>query len=176
MEHYQAIAAQTDCPIILYNVPGRTACDLSVETALTLSKTDTIVAIKEASGSTLRTQEIIECCGDDLVVLSGEDGLTLELMRLGAKGVISVTANVAPHQMHEMCRHALEKDFDKAQEIDDSLQPLHQALFLEANPIPCKWALSQMGLSGPSLRQPLLPLVEGERASVTAVLEQLNLL
>lgn len=171
--HYQAIATHTDLPLILYNVPGRTACDLLPETALELSKIDNIVAIKEASGSVERTKQIIDYCGNALDVLSGEDSLSLELMKLGAKGVISVTANIAPKLMHQMCDFALNEQWQSAQEINKKLKPLHDVLFIESNPIPTKWAMSQMDLCNSTLRLPLLDLELSYHKNILEVLETL---
>lgn len=158
ISHYQAIASSCDLPLILYNVPGRTACDLLPETIATLAKIENIVGIKEASGSVSRTQTIIEYCGDAIDVFSGEDGLTLAIMKLGAKGVISVTANVVPKLMHQLCQMASQERWQDAEILDHKLQILHEALFVEANPIPCKWALSQMQLCSEVLREPLSAL------------------
>lgn len=173
--HYKAIAASTDLPLILYNVPGRTACDLSAETALELSKIDNIVAIKEASGSLERTKKIIAECGDSIDVFSGEDALSFELMQLGATGVISVTANVAPNLMHQMCKFALEGQWQQAKEINNILEPLHEVLFIESNPIPTKWAMAQMQLCNSTLRLPLLELEESHHLKVSQILEALKL-
>jgi 4-hydroxy-tetrahydrodipicolinate synthase len=172
--HYRAVAQNTKLPIILYNVPGRTACDLSIETAIALADVDNIIAIKEASGDVLRTQAIIENCGDKLMVYSGEDALTLDLMKLGAKGAISVTANIAPRLMHKLCQAALDADWPEAQEIDNRLQPLHEILFCESNPIACKWALSEMGYCTDVLRMPLLPLDEQFHHGVRQILATID--
>lgn len=160
IHHYQAIAKQTDLPIILYNVPGRTAVDLLPETVNVLSKIDNIVAIKEATGSLERTKQLIELCGDDLAVYSGEDGLNVELIKLGATGAISVTANVAPEKMHQVITFANDGQFKEAKKLDDMLMPLHKNLFIDANPIPAKWALSKLALCLATLRTPLMELEE----------------
>lgn len=158
LAHYQAIAAETSLPIILYNVPSRTACDLQLDTVVELSAIDNIVAIKEASGDLERCQAIIECAADDFAVLSGEDALTVDMMKLGAQGVISVTANIAPKLMHQLCSAALAGDFEQAYAINQQLSQLHDDLFIESNPIPCKWLLAQLGLCQPTLRLPLVML------------------
>ncbi|HSS65604.1 MAG TPA: 4-hydroxy-tetrahydrodipicolinate synthase [Gammaproteobacteria bacterium] len=158
--HYKAIAEAVDVPQILYNVPGRTACDMLPDTVARLAAIPNIVGIKEATGDLDRIKTLVERCGPDFEVYSGEDWLALKAILSGARGVISVTANVAPAQMHDMCTRALDGDADGAKRIDDSLQPLHKALFLESNPIPAKWAVSQLGLTGPGIRLPLTPLSE----------------
>lgn len=172
IEHYQSIAKQTDLPIILYNVPGRTAVDLLPGTVKILSSVDNIIAIKEASGSLERAQEIIALCGDNLNVISGEDALNLSLMRLGAVGSISVTANVAPKQMHQVFALASQGLFDEAQKIDETLQGLHKQLFIDANPIPAKWAMSQMSLCESTLRLPLCELEAKNHQVVKSAMEQ----
>lgn len=158
-EHFSAIAHAVPIPIILYNVPGRTACDLLPETVAHLASISNIIGIKEATGSIERTQEIIATCHDNFHVYSGEDYLTLELMKLGAKGVISVTANVAPEQMYTLCV-AANTNMEVAELINNGLMPLHKNLFIESNPIPVKWALNQMDRIGPTIRLPLTPLSE----------------
>ena len=158
--HYKAIAEAVDIPQILYNVPGRTACDMLPETVARLAEIPNIIGIKEATGDLDRIKALLDQCGPEFEVYSGEDWLALKTILAGGRGVISVTANVAPAQMHDMCMRALEGDADGAGRIDDSLQPLHKALFLESNPIPAKWAVSQLGLVGPGIRLPLTPLSE----------------
>lgn len=156
--HYKAIAQAVDLPQILYNVPGRTACDMLPDAVVELSKVSNIVGIKEATGDIDRIHELVERCGSSFDVISGEDWMALDTILAGAAGVISVTANVAPAAMHRMCALALSGDADGARAVDDTLQPLHKALFLESNPIPTKWALEQMGMIGPGIRLPLTPL------------------
>ncbi len=158
--HYKAIAEAVDVPQILYNVPGRTACDMLPETVARLAEIPNIIGIKEATGDLDRIKALLDQCGSEFEVYSGEDWLALKTILTGGRGVISVTANVAPAQMHDMCMRALEGDADGARRIDDSLQPLHKALFLESNPIPAKWAVSQLGLMEPGIRLPLTPLSE----------------
>ncbi len=158
--HYRAIAEAVDIPQILYNVPGRTACDMLPETVARLAEIPNIIGIKEATGDLDRIKTLVGQCGPEFEIFSGEDWLAMKTILAGGRGVISVTANVAPAQMHDMCMRALDGDADGARRIDDSLQPLHKALFLESNPIPAKWAVSQLGLMGPGIRLPLTPLSE----------------
>ncbi len=157
-EHYKTVAEQTELPIILYNVPGRTGCDMSAETVEKLAKINRIIGIKEATGKVDRAKDIIERCGKSFAVYSGDDETALDLMLAGAKGVISVTANVAPLLMHQMCDAALTGNKELAQKINAELMPLHKKLFLESNPIPAKWALKTMGKIKNGIRLPLLPL------------------
>jgi 4-hydroxy-tetrahydrodipicolinate synthase len=157
-QHYKTIAESVPLPQILYNVPGRTACDLLPETVQRLAPISNIVGIKEATGDLERGKQILETCGDQLDLYSGDDATAMELILLGAKGDISVTANVAPMAMHAMCAAALAGDRARAEEIDRPLRALHQDLFIESSPIPVKWALHEMGLIPPGLRLPLTPL------------------
>ncbi|MCW5583010.1 MAG: 4-hydroxy-tetrahydrodipicolinate synthase, partial [Gammaproteobacteria bacterium] len=157
-QHYKTIADNIGLPIILYNVPARTACDLLPETVEQLSKINGIIGIKEATGKIERTQEIIQRCNSHFTVYSGDDATTLALMLNGAKGVISVTANVAPLKMHEMCEAVLHGNRLLAEKINHELMLLHQRLFIESNPIPTKWALNMMGKIPAGIRLPLLPL------------------
>ena len=158
--HYRAIGERVDVPLILYNVPGRTACDMLPETVERLAALPNVVGIKEASGDIGRIHELLARCGGDFLVLSGEDYLSLDTMLAGGHGVISVTANVVPAAMHEMCRLALGGERAAARAVDARLRDLHAALFLESNPIPVKWALADMGLIPPGIRLPLTPLSE----------------
>jgi 4-hydroxy-tetrahydrodipicolinate synthase len=158
-QHYKTIAETVNMPIILYNVPGRTSCDMLAETVERLSKIKNIIGIKEATGKLDRSQDIYQRCGKSFVILSGDDLTALDLMQHGgAQGVISVTANVAPAQMSQMCDAALRGDFKSAEQINSALVLLHKRLFLEANPIPVKWALQAMGKIKEGIRLPLLPL------------------
>ncbi len=157
-QHYRAVAAAVPVPQILYNVPGRTACDLLPETVARLASISNIVGIKEATGKLDRGRRILEVCGDQLDLYSGDDATAMELILLGAKGDISVTANVAPRAMHDMCAAALAGDRARAERIDQTLRGLHRDLFIESSPIPVKWALHEMGLIPPGLRLPLTPL------------------
>ncbi len=153
--HHKMIAEAVDIPQILYNVPGRTAVDMLPETIERLSRISNIVGVKEATGDVSRITDIIDRCGPDFDVYSGDDATAMEAILSGAKGDISVTANVAPAQMHEMCTAALNGERDKASAINENLMGLHENLFLEANPIPVKWALSEMGLMPTGIRLPL---------------------
>jgi 4-hydroxy-tetrahydrodipicolinate synthase len=156
--HYKYIAEHIDLPIIMYNVPSRTACDMLPETVEKLAKIKNIIGIKEATGKIERTTEIIERCGKKFEVYSGDDVTALDLMLHGAMGVISVTANVAPQKMHDMCVAALQGKKTLAEEINHDLMLLHKRLFIESNPIPTKWALHTMGKIKAGIRMPLLPL------------------
>jgi 4-hydroxy-tetrahydrodipicolinate synthase len=158
--HHKAIAEAVPVPQILYNVPGRTACDMQPETVARLADVPNIVGIKEATGDVERAREILRLCGDRVDVYSGEDATGVDVMLAGGKGVISVTSNVAPAEMRAMCDAALAGDAVRAREINDRLVPVHKALFLESNPIPVKWALMEMGLIGEGIRLPLTPLSE----------------
>ncbi len=170
-QHFKKIALAVDIPQILYNVPGRTACDLSLNTVTRLSELENIVAIKDATGSIPRGLELIQNVGDRLAVYSGEDAITLPLMLAGAAGTISVTANVAPALMSSMCAMALAGNEEGATAVDKMLALLHKNLFLEGNPVPVKWALHRMGLIGPHIRLPLVELDERFRLQVTEALE-----
>lgn len=165
-QHYKVLAESVSIPQILYNVPGRTACDLLPETVERLSSIANIIGIKDATGSVERAREIMARCGDRLDVYSGEDPATLEIMLAGGKGTISVTANVAPRLMHEMCAAALAGDREAATRLNDQLVPLHKALFVEPNPTAAKWAMHKMGFGSEGIRLPLLPLSEECRPEV----------
>ena len=169
--HFMAAADASQVPVILYNVPGRTAVDLLPGTVGRLARHPRIVSIKEATGLLSRVSEILTACPPEFTVLSGDDGTAVDLMGAGARGVISVTANVAPRRMREACQAALSGDLTKARAIDVSLQPLHKELFVEANPIPAKWALARMGLIGNAIR---LPLVELSAAHQDGVLRAMR--
>ncbi len=158
--HFKAVAEAVPIPQILYNVPGRTACDLLPETVERLAPIANIVGLKEATGNLDRARDILRRCGDKLDLYSGDDATALGCILLGAKGDISVTANVAPRQMHEMCRLAREGKEQEARAINDRLMGLHKNLFVESNPIPVKWALQEMGLIHGGIRLPLTPLAE----------------
>lgn len=156
--HFLAVAEAVPCPHILYNVPGRTSVDLLPETVERLSRVDNIIGIKEATGDPARAREIIERCGDAMAVYSGEDPTAMEVILQGGRGDISVTANVAPRLMHEMCARALAGDRAEAERLDGLLQGLHRELFCQPSPSPVKWALSEMGLIEGGIRLPLVPL------------------
>jgi 4-hydroxy-tetrahydrodipicolinate synthase len=157
-QHFRAVAEAVDVNQILYNVPGRTSCDMLNETVDRLADIPNIVAIKDATGNVSRGEELVRMVGDRISVYSGDDGTSLELMLCGGKGNVSVTANVAPRLMAQCCEAAVSGDEARARELDETLAPLNRKLFLEANPIPVKWALNQMGLIGPGIRLPLTPL------------------
>ena len=173
--HYKLIANSVAIPQILYNVPGRTACDLKPETVERLADIPNIIGIKEAS-TLERIQELLRRCGDRLDVFSGDDGIAAEAILSGAKGVISVTANVAPRLMHDMSMAALAGDRAQTEAINQRLTGLHQALFVESNPIPVKWAVSQMDLIPPGIRLPLTPLSESFHPVVRAAMQQAGVL
>ena len=171
-QHFKAIAECTDIPQILYNVPGRTGSDLLPETVGRLSAIPNIIGIKEATGDISRVQKIKQLAGKDFFVFSGDDASCLEAMKLGAEGVISVTSNVAPKAMAEMCRLARQGQFNEAETINQRLMPLHKNLFIESNPIPVKWACYKLGLiADPTLRLPLTLLSESAQP---VVLDALN--
>ena len=171
-QHFKAIAECTDIPQILYNVPGRTGSDLLPETVGRLSAIPNIIGIKEATGDISRVQKIKQLARKDFFVFSGDDASCLEAMKLGAEGVISVTSNVAPKAMAEMCRLARQGHFSEAETINQRLMPLHKNLFIESNPIPVKWACYKLGLiADPTLRLPLTLLSESAQP---VVLDALN--
>jgi len=159
-QHHKAIAEAVDIPQILYNVPGRTAVDMLPETVERLSKIENIIGIKEATGDIERARDIMQRCAADFEVYSGDDATAVELILAGARGDISVTANIAPKEMHEMCQAALEGNRELAMSINAKLMPLHINLFLEANPIPVKWALAEMGMMPNGIRLPMTILSE----------------
>ena len=170
--HYKAIAEASDLPIILYNVPGRTAVDMHNETVLRLSKIDKIVALKDATGDLERGKALMDAlAGTNFKLFSGDDATACEFILMGGNGDISVTANVAPRQMHDMCAAALAGDVSKAHQINTRLMPLHTGLFVESNPIPTKWALYEMGLIERGIRLPLTPLSEKYRTTIHEALE-----
>jgi len=170
-EHFKAIAEAVAIPQILYNVPGRTAVDMSNDTVVRLAELNNIVGIKDATGDLARGRELIQRCGDVIAVYSGDDATAMELMLAGGRGNISVTANVAPALMAQLCMLALAGERAQAEAINARLAPLNQALFVEPNPIPVKWALYQRGLIGEGIRLPLTPLDEQYHAQVHDALE-----
>lgn len=174
--HYEKIAREVSMPQILYNVPGRTACDMSADTVTRLAKIANIVGIKEATGDISRAEQILQQCSDDFAVYSGDDATAMDLMLAGGHGVISVTANVAPKKMSQLCRSAMEKDRQQATQINEVLMPLHQNLFLEANPIPVKWALYRMGKIDNGIRLPLTVLSEEHHKQISEDLRNLALI
>ena len=166
--HYEAIASSSSVPLVLYNVPPRTACDMLPETVARLAAIDNIIAIKEACGDPERVSAIKQLVADDFIVLSGEDGQTLRMMQLGAVGTISVTANVLPEKMASFCQAFLDGDLESANSLDAELQPVHEVLFIESNPQPTKWALHEMGKIGRGIRLPLIELSEQHRPELIA--------
>ena len=175
LAHYTALADATDIPIVIYNVPSRTAVDMLPETVAELAQRDEIVAIKEAVADPDRISSLTALCGDSLVVLSGDDSGCLKAMQAGAKGVISVAANVVPRLYRDMCDNAAENNWQAALEIDQKLRHLYQLLALETNPIPVKWMLYEMALSGTGIRLPLLPLDKRYREMILTGLKTLGL-
>jgi len=174
--HFRAVAQAVPVPQILYNVPSRTACDLLPATIERLSTISNIVGIKEATGSMERAREIMDRCGDRLDVYSGDDATAMELMLLGGKGNISVTANVAPAGMHSLCTAALAGDRSLAESVNRPLEILHRVLFVQSNPIPVKWALHEMGLIPPGIRLPMTPLAAEFHDTVRQALRQAGVL
>ena len=170
-EHFQAVARSVNLPIILYNVPGRTGCDLLNDTVVKLSQIDNIVAIKDATGDVARVAALIEAVPDGFAVFSGDDATALELMRRGGQGNVSVTANIAARDMAAMCNLALTGEWEAAAEIDARLSELNDLLFIEANPIPVKWVMAQRGMIEDGIRLPLTPLSEPCRGDLERALE-----
>lgn len=170
-EHFKAIAEAVTIPQILYNVPGRTSVDMGNDTVVRLSELDNISGIKDATGDLARGRDLINRCGEAIAIYSGDDPTAMELMLAGGHGNISVTANVAPSLMAELCRAALAGDRAGAEAINQRLSALNKALFLEANPIPVKWALQHRGLVGEGIRLPLTTLEDQYQAAVIAAME-----
>ena len=170
--HFRAVAEAVDIPQILYNVPGRTAVDMSAETTARLSELDNIIGIKDATGHMQRAEDLKAQCVDGFELYSGDDATTLDFIARGGRGCISVTANVAPGKMHQMCELALAGDRNGAEAINEQLSLLHQRLFLESNPIPVKWAVSRMGLMPGGIRLPLTPLSDEHHDAVLAAMAQ----
>ena len=170
--HYKAVADAVPVAQILYNVPGRTAVDMLPETVERLADIDNIVGIKEATGDMNRAREILDRCADRLDLYSGDDATAMELILLGGQGNISVTANVAPAAMHELCAAALAGDRETAAAINARMEVLHRTLFIESNPIPVKWALYEMGLIPAGIRLPLTPLASQYQDTVRQALTQ----
>jgi 4-hydroxy-tetrahydrodipicolinate synthase len=174
--HYKAIAESAALPLILYNVPGRTVADISTETVLRLAEIKNIIGLKDATASMARGAELLQHAPADFALYSGEDVSTLALMLLGAHGAISVTANVAPRLMHQMCAAALAGNIDEAILLNNTLLGLHNHLFLEANPIPVKWALQQMGKIEGGIRLPLTPFETKHHATLSATMRSVGVL
>ncbi|WP_426745245.1 4-hydroxy-tetrahydrodipicolinate synthase [Myxococcus faecalis] len=177
VEHFRAVArAHPGFPIIAYNVPGRTGVDLLPETVQRLCDFPEVVAIKEATGNMARAVDILEKCGERLTLLSGDDFTVLPFIACGGKGVISVSSNVAPRMMADLVASARAGDIAKARELQVKLNPLHRLLFVESSPIPVKWGLHLLGLFGPEVRLPLVPMTEPNAAKLAEELRQLGLL
>lgn len=174
--HFRKIAESVDIPLILYNVPGRTVADMSNDTTIRLTEVPGIVGIKDATANIERATDLIKRAPKGFAIYSGEDSTALALILLGGHGVISVTANVAPRLMHEMCAAGLRGDVATARDINMRLLGLHQKLFVEANPIPVKWALQEMGLIGGGLRLPMTPLSEKFFGAVRDALHEAGVL
>ncbi len=174
--HFEHIAKSVAIPQILYNVPGRTGVDMTAQTVIRLAAIPNIVGIKEATGDMARARDIVEACGDDFAVISGDDFTAVELMLLGGKGSITVTGNVAPAQLARICDLAVAGEAKLARTLDKELLPVHQAMFLESNPIPVKWAVAEMGLIAPGIRLPMTPLSEQFHSQVRSALREAGLL
>lgn len=175
-QHFRTVAEAVDIPQILYNVPGRTGCDISNDTALRLAQLPAIVGIKDATGHIERGTDLLLRAPASFSIFSGDDASALSLMLLGGKGVISVTANVAPRLMHDLCAAARAGNITEARSINAQLFPLHQKLFVEANPIPVKWALREMGLIGPGIRLPLTSLSPQFHDTLRSAMQHASLL
>jgi 4-hydroxy-tetrahydrodipicolinate synthase len=174
-QHFKAIAEAVDLPLVLYNVPGRTVADMQPETALRLARLPRVVGIKEASGNIERACQLIKHAPKGFAVYSGDDGSAVALMLLGGQGNVSVTANVAPRLMHELCMAALEGDARGAAALHLRLLPLHKQLFCEPSPAPAKWAMAQLGLCTPAVRLPIVGLTEAGQALVGQALRDAGL-
>ena len=175
-QHFKAIAEAVELPMVLYNVPGRSVADMAHETVLRLAQVPGIVGIKEATGNLERGQWLIRDVPTGFAVYSGDDPTAVALMLCGGQGNVSVTANIAPHQMHELCVAALAGDTRRAMEIQLKLMPIHKQLFVQANPIPLKWAMARMGLCGATMRLPMTPMEPQYEASVESALRACGLL
>ncbi len=170
--HYKAVAEAVDIPQILYNVPGRTACDMLPETIIRLAAVNNIIGVKEATADLTRVKKIRDGAGADFLLLTGDDETTKDFILEGGDGVISVTANVAPKAMHEMCMLALSGDVEGATKIDETLAGLHKELFIESNPIPVKWALHKLGFIQAGIRLPMTWMSESAEPSLLDAMKQ----
>ena len=175
-QHFRAIAEAVDIPVVLYNVPGRTVADLQHDTVLKLAQIDNVVGIKEATGNIERAAWLIKQAPKGFSIYSGDDGTAVALMLLGGHGNVSVTANVAPRLMHELCRAAVDGQARRAAEIQFRLLPVHRQLFCEPSPAPTKWAMARLGLCGSALRLPIVPLSAAGQAQVEQALRDAGLL
>jgi len=175
-QHYRKIAEAVDLPLILYNVPGRTVADLSNDTTMRLAEVPGMVGIKDATGSMERAADLLRRAPKDFALYSGDDASAMPFMLLGGHGVISVTANVAPKLMHAMCAAAREGNLARARELNNALLPLHSKLFVEANPIPVKWACAELGLIPSGMRLPLTPLSAGQHDTLRSAMRHAGLM
>ena len=173
--HFRAIAEAVDIPILVYNIQGRTAVNVETETLARLAKIANIVGVKEASGSLDQMVQVILACGPEFTVLSGDDTLTLPLLAVGGRGVISVVANIVPRETADMTHAALEGDWKRARDLFHRLFPLSRAMFIETNPIPVKEAMAMMGMIEPEFRLPLCRMADGNRERLRTVLQQFGL-
>ena len=175
-QHFKAIAEAVDLPVVLYNVPGRSVADMQHETVLRLAQVPGVVGIKEATGNIERAQWLIKEAPADFAIYSGDDPTAVALMLCGGHGNVSVTANIAPRLMHELCLAAMAGDVKRAMEIQFKLLPLHKTLFIESNPIPVKWAVARMGHCQQTLRLPLTPLTGASQKALEGVMQSAGLL
>lgn len=173
--HFRTIAEAVDLPLVLYNVPGRTVADMLPETALRLAQLPGVIGIKEATGNIERACWLIRNAPEGFAIYSGDDGTAVALMLLGGHGNVSVTANVMPKAMHELCVAAIEGDARRAAALQMKLLPLHKALFCEPSPAPTKWAMSRLGLCTPAVRLPIVPLTEAGQAAVRQAMAEAGL-
>ncbi len=176
LEHYGKIAEHTSIPLILYNVPSRTGVNMLPETVARLSEFENIVGIKEASGDLDQVSQIIELTGEDFTVLSGDDSLTLPMLAIGGRGVISVTSNILPSEVSLLCKHFFNGNLEEARKLHQRLQPLNRIMFIETNPIPVKTALSMMGLIEEELRLPLTTITDANRIKLEELLKNYGLI
>ena len=175
-QHFKAIAESSDCPVVLYNVPGRTVADLANETIVRLAQVDNIIGVKDATGDIGRGIQLLKQVPKDFAVYSGDDSTAAALILMGAHGNISVTANIAPKMMHDLCVAALNQDVNEVRRLNAVLCDLNKLLFVEANPIPVKWALAEMGKIGLGIRLPLTVLSEGNQSVIRAALKSAQLI
>ncbi len=175
-QHFKAIAESSDCPVVLYNVPGRTVADLANETIVRLAQVDNIIGVKDATGDIGRGIQLLKQVPKDFAVYSGDDSTAAALILMGAHGNISVTANIAPKMMHDLCVAALNQDVNEVRRLNAVLCDLNKLLFVVANPIPVKWALAEMGKIGLGIRLPLTVLSEGNQSVIRAALKSAQLI
>ena len=175
-QHFKAIADATPCPVIMYNVPGRTVADMSNETIVRLAQVENIIGVKDATGDVGRGIQLLQQVPENFAVYSGDDSTAAALILMGAHGNISVTANIAPKMMHDLCTAALNQDVNEVRRLNAVLCDLNKLLFIEANPIPVKWALSEMGKIGLGIRSPLTELSEPSQVVIRAALKSAQLI